>query len=93
MYRELGDGHWLSDKIEDNEVFPVGGYMPGCISDYMMVDADIFQTFFEKVAKNQQILLENNHFKEWYSKTKTDFDYSLFCHMFAFNAVMKTMSF
>ncbi len=91
MYRELGDGHWLSDKIENNEIFPVGGYIAGSITEYMKVDADTFQTFFEKVAKNQQILLENNHFKEWYSKTKTDFDYSLFCHMYAFNAVMKTV--
>ena len=91
MYRELGDGHWLSDKIDDNEIFPVGGYIAGRITEYMKVDADTFQTFFDRVAKNKEAIESNKAFGDWYKKRKTGLDYSLFCHMYAFNAVMKTV--
>ena len=91
MYRELGYGHWLSDKIEDNEVFPVGGYMPGCISDYMRVDAEIFQPFFQKVAQNKKVIEENKAFHGWFEKRKTGLDYELFCHIYAFDVVIRNV--
>ncbi len=91
MYRELGDGHWLSDKIEDKEIFPVGGNLRGCIDEYMRVDADTFQTFFDRVAKNKEAIESNKAFGDWYKMRKTGLDYSLFCHMYAFNAVMKML--
>ena len=91
MYRELGYGHWLSDKIEDNEVFPVGGYMPGCISDYMRVDTDSFQSFFQRVAQNQKQIKENTAFQKWFEKRKTGLDYDLFCHIYAFDVVIRNV--
>ena len=89
MYRELIDGNCLSDKIEDKEIFPTGGTFYGRLNEYMFVDADTFQPFFEKIAHNQALLKENEAFEKWFSKLKTGLDYSLFCHMYAFNAVMK----
>lgn len=91
MYRELGYGHWVSDKIEDNEVFPVGGYMPGCISDYMRVDGEIFQPFLDKVAKNKEAIESDKAFRDWYEKQKTELDYSLFCHIYSFNSVIRNV--
>ena len=89
MYTELGDGHWLSDQIEKDEVFPVGGYMPGHINEYMRVDIDTFGPFFERVAKNKDVLMSNTAFQEWFEKHKTNLDFSLFCHIYAFDMLIR----
>ena len=89
MYRELGDGHWLSDRIDDKEIFPVGGYMPGYINEYMRVDADIFQGFFDRVALNKRKIEEDVDFKKWFTEQKIELDYSLFCHIYAFDKVIR----
>ena len=88
MYKKLADGHWLSDEIVDQEVFPMGGTFPGYVDLSGKMDIDKFQNFFDRVAKNQKVFEENKALKKWFSDVKIDFDYSLFCHMFAFNAVM-----
>ena len=89
MYRELGYGHWLSDKIKEGEVFPVGGYIPGRISEYMRVDYGIFESFFKKVSENQEQIKSNKAFNDWFEKQDTGFDYSLFCHIYAFDLTVR----
>ena len=89
MYRELGYGHWLSDKIEDEDIFPVGGYMPGYINEYMRIDADTFQAFFDKVANGEKEIEKNTAFKKWFDERETGLDYSLFCHIYAFDIMLR----
>ncbi|MBO7484296.1 MAG: hypothetical protein J6T55_04185 [Alphaproteobacteria bacterium] len=89
MYQKLTDGHCLSDYIEDKEIFPVGGTFRGNLNTYLIVDAGTLSSFFERTAKNAEIIEQNQGLQEWFSKLKTDLDYSLFCHIYAFNATMK----
>ena len=91
MYQELGDGQWLSDKIENKEIFPVGGDMSGSINEYMKVDVDTFLLFFEKVAQNKEKVENDAAFKEWFKKNNIEFDYSLFCHMYTFGRLMQSV--
>lgn len=90
MYKNLTDGHWISNEIEEGEVFPVGGSFPRALDLYMTVDFNSFHHFFEKVSRNAENLKKHQPLKEWYEKTKQDLDYNLFCHMYAFNLVMKS---
>ena len=51
MYKELGDGHLISDKIENEEVFPVGGTFRGQNNIYMIADFDSFDSLFDSIKK------------------------------------------
>ena len=91
MYKDLGDGHLISDKIENNEVFPVGGtFLGGRNKIYMIADFEPFEELFNSIAKNAKNYMADQGFKKWFEQyKKSDLDYSLFCHMLAFNNVMK----
>ncbi|MGN0919948.1 MAG: transglutaminase domain-containing protein [Alphaproteobacteria bacterium] len=90
MYKKLTDGHWISDHIEDKELFPVGGSFAGALDLYVSVDAKRFQPLFKKMADYQALFEKNEVLKKWFlAQPKSDFDYSLFCHMFSFNKVME----
>ena len=83
MYKELACSEYISDKIENGEKFPMGYG-----SVYMIADYETFSELFEKIGKNAERLIKNPEVKDWYSKMKIDFDFSLFCHMMSFNSVM-----
>ena len=90
MYKELGDGHLISDKIEKDEVFPVGGTAPGRNNKFMVADFEPFEELFNSIAKNAKNYITDQGLKKWFEQCKkSDLDYSLFCHMLAFNNVMK----
>ena len=89
MYKELGDGNLLSDNIENGEVFPVGGSRFGIIDTHMQVDYDSFSELFGLIEKNAKYLMSVPTIKSWYENQKSDLDFSLFCHMMAFNNVIK----
>ena len=89
MYKELGGGHLISDKIENNEAFPVGGTFRGGRNNlYMIADFDSFDSLFDSIKKNAESLMKNEPVKSWYNGVKSDLDFSLFCHMMAFNNVV-----
>ncbi len=88
MYKELGDGHLISDKIENEEVFPVGGTFRGQNNIYMIADFDSFDSLFDSIKKNAEGLMKNEPVKSWYNGVKSDLDFPLFCHMMAFNNVV-----
>ena len=52
MYKELGDGHLISDKIENNEAVPVGGTSRGGKNNiYVIADFDSFDSLFDSIKK------------------------------------------
>ena len=52
MYKELGGGHLISDKIENNEAFPVGGTWRGGRNNiYVIADFDSFDSLFDSIKK------------------------------------------
>ena len=91
MYKELGDGHLISDKIENGEIFPAGGSVAGRNNIHMIVDFNSFEELFSRIEKNAKGLMVLDDVKSWYDNNKTGLDFSLFCHMMAFNNVMNKL--
>ena len=89
MYKDLSDGHLISDKIENNEAFPVGGTWRGRNNTFMVADFSSFEGVFESIKRTADALKRSASVKDWYGKLKLDFDYSLFCHMLAFTNVIQ----
>ena len=89
MYEKLANGHLYSDKIENGEVFPIGGTFAGNNDIYATVDYESFSDLFDKIQKNAERLEKTPDFRKWYSTLNIDFDFSLFCHMMSFNSVMQ----
>ena len=83
MYKQLSYSECFSDKIENGEELLVG------MGTYMIADYENFWELFEKIGTNAEVLVKNPAIKEWYSKMKLDFDFSVFCHMMAFNNVIR----
>lgn len=88
MHKKLDDGQLFSDKIENGEVFPIGGSCPGKIDIQVSVDYDSFSELFGVIEKNAKYLMSLSELKSWYEGQNSDLDFSLFCHMMAFNNVM-----
>ena len=63
MYRELGYGHWLSDKIEDNEVFLYGMH----ISPYEQGNR-----YNHKPERTRKLLLNKREILKIQDKVKKD---------------------
>ena len=89
MYKDLSDGHLISDKIENNEAFPVGGTSRNRNNTFMVADFSSFEGVFESIKRTADALKRSASVKDWYGKLKLDFDYSLFCHMLAFTNVIQ----
>lgn len=88
MFTTLSDGQLYSDKIVDNELLPVGG-MGNNLNIFIKTDVDNFKPLFEQMKETAQLLMQDAEVKSFFQAHKTDLDFSLFCHMCAFNNVMR----
>lgn len=78
-------------KIENGDVLPIGGSFYGKFDLKLEADIDAFETFFEKTAKNADVLADNKGMAEWLKSCKTDFEPAVFAELYAFNGVLNKM--
>lgn len=89
MFKQLSGGHLYSDKIDNGILFPVGGSSRGASNILLTIDIEQFEPLFDKIKKNAHLLMTSKPTKEWYESYQTGLDFSVFCHMCAFNNVMR----